>query len=126
MPPLTFSQGQLENLSQRLDTDFVHRLDRVLQPLSPVYAGLPAARRMDSVRKVVDLAQEHGIREELNIGLFAALLLLFGASGLREGDTQEILADSERSGAAKVFQLWAWQRRRHPDAQIFRDGESAA
>jgi hypothetical protein len=119
MPHLSLSQGQLSQLAHKRSTALLRRLDQVLLRFGGNYAGLTPDKRLEALKKVVTLARSHGIREELNLGLFAALLLQFGGAGLREPEPREILGDAERSGAAKVFQLWAWHRRKFPDAPVF-------
>ncbi|MDB5860041.1 MAG: hypothetical protein JWQ76_3730 [Ramlibacter sp.] len=125
MPQLSLTRGQLSELSDRRSTALLRRLDEVLLGFNGNYAGLAPDKRLDALGKVVALARSHGIREELNLGLFAVLLLQFGGAGLREPEPQEILADADRSGAAKVFQLWAWHRRKHPDAPVFQAERAA-
>ena len=119
MLQLSLSQRQLAQLADRRSTALLRRLDQVLLRFGGAYAGLEQGKRLKALEQVVALARSHGIREELNLGLFAALLLQFGGAGLREPEPREILGDADRSGAAKVFQLWAWHRRKFPDAPVF-------
>jgi hypothetical protein len=125
MPQLSLSRSQLSELADRRATALQLRLDQVLLRFGGAYAALEQPKRLEALGKVLSVARTHGIREELNLGLFAVLLLQFGGAGLREPEPREILADAGRSGAAKVFQLWAWHRRKYPDAPVFQAERAA-
>lgn len=116
---MRLKQDQLATIVERREQDFLARLDKLLIPFSEAYANHPIERRIEMLGKVVEIARSYGIREELNVGLFAALALVCGVNSMRDPQAQEILGDRYRSGSAKVFQLWEWQRRRSPTAAIF-------
>jgi hypothetical protein len=116
---MQLSSTQLQRGQQASEADFLSRLEPLLLPHSPALAALPPEQRRDMLAKVTTYAQSCGLLEELNIGLFALLLLLVGAPALRQAEPQAILQDTQRSSSAKVYQLWAWYRQIQPNAPVF-------
>ena len=110
---------QMESLNQARKQDFVLRLDRLLCGYSEGYAAMAPERRVVVLAGAVEHSQAQGIHEELNIGLFVLAVLVFGSAALREAQPQAILADVNRTGTAKVYQLWHWCRQRLPQSPIF-------
>jgi hypothetical protein len=117
---LEIKKNQFESLTGSQKRDFLLRLDQLLLPHSESYAATPTEKRLEALSMVVNNAEGYGIREELNLGLFALAMLVFGVATLRAAETQSILTDPHRTGAAKVFQLWVWCRKQFPDAAVFK------
>ncbi len=113
------AQAQIDAIGRTRGQDFVSRLDPLLCAHSDAYAALERQRRTAALLAAVAHAQRLGIAEELNIGLFVLALIVFGQAALRQPEPQAILDDANRSGTAKVYQLWHWCRQQHPQAAIF-------
>ena len=116
---------QLDGLARGRQGDFITRLDSLLMPYSQPYAAMPDAPRKEALGRVVGACRQAGIREELNVGLFALLALLCGGGAIRGPEAQAILADGSSSGSTKVYQLWHAQRQNAAHDEIFRKLEQA-
>ena len=123
---MNIKKNQLETISGTLKQDFLSRLDLLLQAHNATYAAASAERRFEALGAVVSHAEEYGIREELNLGLFALAVLVFGVDTLRGADLHLVMSDPHRTGAAKVYQFWAWCRRQFPDAAVFKEQAAPA
>lgn len=122
---MQLTQAQMNGLTGGRTADFLARLDRLLQPYSEAYAALPDAQRLEALGRVVTLSRAAGIREELNVGLFALLALLCGGDAIRSPEAQAILEDPTRNGSAKVYQLWHAQRQSAAHSEMFRKLDQA-